>query len=206
MFTGIIEQTHRILDIQKDGGNVNFLLTSPILGELKIDQSIAHNGVCLTVTEIEEKGYWVTAVDETLKKTNLGNWKVGERINIERSLKAGDRLDGHMVQGHVDTIAICKERKEVDGSWLFHFEYPSKHNRLLVDKGSVCINGVSLTVIEARANAFSVTIIPYTYEFTNFSDLMPGDEVNIEFDILGKYIQRMITPYLERSSSEYISE
>ncbi len=206
MFTGIIEQTHRILDIQAKGKNVDFFLNSPILDELKIDQSIAHNGVCLTVTEIEEKGYWVTAVDETLKKTNLRHWKVGNRINIERSLRAGDRLDGHMVQGHVDTIAICKERKEVDGSWLFRFEFPSKHQLLIVDKGSVCINGVSLTVIEAQSDTFSVTIIPYTYEFTNFSDLMPGHEVNLEFDILGKYMQRMLTPYLEKLSPEYNSQ
>jgi len=206
MFTGIIEQTHQILDIQSKGKNVDFFLNSPILGELKIDQSIAHNGVCLTVTEIEEKGYWVTAVDETLKKTNLRHWKVGNRINIERSLKAGDRLDGHMVQGHVDTMAICKERKEVDGSWLFSFAFPSKHQLLLVDKGSICINGVSLTVIEAQSDTFSVTIIPYTYEFTNFSDLMTGDKVNLEFDVLGKYIQRMLNPYLEKLSPKYSSQ
>jgi len=199
MFTGIIEETHRILKIQKEGKNVHFYLDSPFLEELSVDQSIAHNGVCLTVTGIEESGYSVTAVDETLKKTSLSQWKTGDRINIERSLKAGDRLDGHMVQGHVDTIATCIDKKEVEGSWLFHFEYDSKHQKLLVDKGSVCINGVSLTIIEASADKFSVTIIPYTYDFTNFSDLEPGDEVNIEFDILGKYIQQMLKPYIEKS-------
>ncbi len=195
MFTGIIEYTNTISKIKTEGSNVHFFMECPIKSELNVDQSIAHNGVCLTVTDIEEKGYWVTAVDETLQKSNLKHWSVGDRINIERSLQVGDRLDGHMVQGHVDTIGTCSERKEIDGSWLFHFTYPQKHSSLLVDKGSICINGVSLTIIEAGANSFSVTIIPYTYEYTNFSDLIPGSKVNLEFDVLGKYIQRMMQPY-----------
>jgi riboflavin synthase len=199
MFTGIIEHTHTLVKIASEGSNVHFFLESPIKEALKVDQSIAHNGVCLTVTDIEEKGYWVTAVDETLQKSNLKHWKVGDRINIERSLQVGDRLDGHMVQGHVDTIATCSKRKEIEGSWLFHFTYPEKHASLLVDKGSICINGVSLTIIEAGSDSFSVTIIPYTYHHTNFSDLIPGSEVNLEFDILGKYIQRMMIPYTAKN-------
>jgi riboflavin synthase len=192
MFTGIVEYTHRISASKKEGSNIHFYLETPILKELKVDQSIAHNGVCLTITEIDDKGYWVTAVDETLQKTSLSQWKVGDRINIERSLKVGDRLDGHMVQGHVDSLGRCTNVQEIDGSWLFDFDYPREHSNLLVDKGSICINGVSLTVIKAHRDKFSVTIIPYTYEFTNFSDLKAGDKVNLEFDILGKYIHRMI--------------
>ena len=192
MFTGIVEQTHRILAIQKEGKNIHYHLESPMLDQLKVDPSIAHDGVCLTITKIDKVGYWVTAVDETLQKSSLSKWKVADRINVERSLKLGDRLDGHMVQGHVDTLGICTSKQEVDGSWLFRFEFPHEYGKLLVNKGSVSINGVSLTVIEAHSNWFSVTIIPYTYNFTNFSDLKAGDRVNLEFDILGKYIQRML--------------
>ncbi len=197
MFTGIIEHTHVIKEIQKEGSNIHFCFESPILEELKVDQSIAHNGVCLTVTRIESGRYWVTAVDETLQKTNLSHWTVGDRINIERSLKVGDRLDGHMVQGHVDSLGICDKIKKLDGSWLFKFKYPPEHTQLLVDKGSICINGVSLTIIKAQTDSFTVTIIPYTYDFTNFSDLEIGHQVNLEFDILGKYIQRMVTKQMD---------
>lgn len=197
MFTGIIERTHNLLNRVKSGNNIDFHLSSEINSELKVDQSISHNGVCLTITSLDEKGYWVTAVDETLQKTNLKNWQKGDLINIERSLQLGDRLDGHMVQGHVDTLAQCTSIEEIDGSWLFEFQYDSKDRNLLVPKGSITINGVSLTLIEAGEQSFSVTIIPYTYHHTNFATLQLGDQVNIEFDILGKYIQRMLASQLQ---------
>ena len=183
--------------IEKEGTNVHFTIASDISKELKIDQSIAHNGVCLTVTQIHqnndkgEKDYEVVAVDETLRKTNLGSLKPGDPVNIERCLRAGQRLDGHFVQGHVDTVGQVVEIEVLDGSWNYHFSFPESYSMLLVDKGSVCINGVSLTVVQSSKGQFSVTIIPYTFEHTNFHSLQVGSPVNLEFDILGKYILKM---------------
>ena len=190
MFTGIIECVATITDIIPDGTNVHFVLESPITAELKVDQSVAHNGVCLTVVEITGNTYRVTAVAETLAKTNLGAWQKGYSINIERSLRLGDRLDGHFVQGHVDTTATCIEKKTLEGSWLFRFKYPPAFAALIIEKGSICINGVALTLFNVSSDEFTVTIIPYTYHHTNFSAIAPTCEVNIEFDALGKYILR----------------
>ncbi len=169
---------------------MHFELETDIISELKVDQSIAHDGVCLTVTKIEEDSYWVTAVQETLEKTNLGSWQLGHQINIERSMQMGGRLDGHMVQGHVDTIATVQSLEEREGSWMYHFSFDSEDAHLLVSKGSICINGVSLTVVDVTDNSFSVTIIPYTYEHTGFKNFREGQKVNLEFDIVGKYIAR----------------
>ncbi len=191
MFTGIIEGTGKIEDIEKSGSNITFTLSSGFANELKIDQSLAHNGVCLTVIDCNSKFYKVTAIDETLKRTNLGNWELGTLVNLERCTKVGDRLDGHIVQGHVDQTAICKSIKDLNGSWEFRFQYENS-NFITVEKGSICINGVSLTVVDSLDNEFSVHIIPYTYEFTNFNTLKIGDQVNLEFDIVGKYISKLV--------------
>jgi riboflavin synthase len=207
MFTGIVECVATVKDIIKDGTNVHFVLESPITNELKVDQSVAHNGVCLTVVEVGAT-YRVTAVAETLAKTNLHGWKAGSKINLERSLRVGDRLDGHFVQGHVDTRAECVERRAEDGnaesverraesvegrSWLFRFRFPEEFAALVIEKGSICINGVSLTVFNVGRNEFTVTIIPYTFNNTNFNSIEQGSEVNLEFDVLGKYLQRIKT-------------
>lgn len=197
MFSGIVEATGTVAKILKEGTNIHFTITSDISKEAYIDQSIAHNGVCLTVVEHDATTYVVTAIQETLDKTNLGNWQIGDIINLERSLTANARIDGHFVQGHVDTIATCKDILEVDGSWYFHFNIASEFGKYIVDKGSICINGVSLTVVTASDDSFSVAIIPYTYAHTNFSQLKIGSIVNIEFDILGKYIIK----YLEKVKS-----
>ena len=191
MFTGIIEATGKIADRREDGGNVHFSVSAPFLPELKIDQSISHNGICLTVTSIKESYYTVTAITETLRVTNLGSLKTGDLVNLERCMKIGDRLDGHIVQGHVDTTAECISAKEENGSWLFRFRYDEKKG-LTVSKGSVCVNGVSLTVVDPEPGEFSVAIIPYTFEHTNFSCLKPGNFVNIEFDIVGKYVAALV--------------
>lgn len=191
MFTGIIEAQGEVLAIAKDGSNVHFTINSGISHELKIDQSVAHDGVCLTVVACDDQSHTVTAVAETMLKTNLSDWKAGRVLNLERAMKLGDRLDGHIVQGHVDTAGICIDRKEVGGSHLFRFEFPEKFAALIIEKGSICINGVSLTAFEAGRNTFSVTIIPYTLEHTNFRYLQAGDNINLEFDILGKYMLRM---------------
>lgn len=190
MFTGIIETFGIIATIEKKGTNFDFWIYSAITPELKIDQSVAHNGVCLTVVEKKEDQYRVIAVEETIKKTNLGNWKVNDKINLERALKLGDRLDGHFVQGHVDATGICTTVQQLEGSWLFRFEYAEKFSALIIEKGSICINGVSLTVFNIGRNEFSVTIIPYTFEHTNFQSLQKNDVVNLEFDVLGKYLLR----------------
>lgn len=190
MFTGIIEATGTILKITRNGTNIDYLIKSPITRELKIDQSVAHNGVCLTVVEITGDTYCVTAVQETLTKTDLFSWKTGDTINLERSLKIGDRLDGHFVQGHVDAVAECSYKEIREGSWVFCFKYPQRFASLIIEKGSVCLNGVSLTVFDITNNGFSVTIIPYTFSHTNFQFLEPGKAVNIEFDVLGKYLLR----------------
>ena len=190
MFTGIIEQLAEVVALKKEGGNVHFSLKSAITNELKIDQSVAHNGVCLTVVDIKDAAYTVTAINETLQRSNLGFLEVGSKVNLERSMKLGARVDGHMVQGHVDQTAICTEVKEEDGSYVFTFEYEQSDN-ITVEKGSVCINGVSLTVVNSKDNSFSVAIIPYTFKHTNFHTFKLGTVVNIEFDILGKYISKM---------------
>lgn len=190
MFTGIIESVATIIDVVKDGSNIDFWVESAIAQELKIDQSVAHNGVCLTVVAIDGDKYKVTAVDETLKKTSLNTWQKGTKVNLERSLKVGDRLDGHFVQGHVDAVATCTDKQELEGSWLFSFIYPEAFAGLVIEKGSICLNGVSLTAFNTKGNGVTVTIIPYTYEHTNFSQLEVGSDINIEFDVLGKYLLR----------------
>jgi len=188
MFTGIIETLGTVTAIESNGTNKSFHIESSITHELKIDQSVAHNGVCLTVVNINGNVYTVTAIDETLKRTNLGLLTVGDKINLERCLPANGRLDGHFVQGHVDLTAICTEVKDENGSWVFKFEYDKSSDQYTVQKGSVCVNGVSLTVVESETGMFSVAIIPYTYEHTNFNSFKVGSKVNIEFDILGKYM------------------
>ncbi len=190
MFTGIIEQIAEVVKVENEGSNLNITLKSNITKELKIDQSVAHNGVCLTVVDIDGDKYMVTAIKETLDKSNLGLLKVGSKVNMERCMKLGDRLDGHMVQGHVDQSAKCTAIKEEKGSHIFTFEHKQSDN-MTVEKGSVCVNGLSLTVVNSKDTSFSVAIIPYTYDHTNFQNIGVGDTVNIEFDILGKYIAKM---------------
>ncbi len=191
MFTGIIETMATVANIIKEGTNLHFIIESTIIQELKIDQSIAHNGVCLTVNELTENNYKVTAVAETISKTNLAHLKIGSIINLERALKIGDRLDGHFVQGHVDTVAECIYKKVIEGSWLYRFKFPEKFTNLIIEKGSITINGVSLTLFNIGKDEFTVTIIPYTFHNTNFCTLEKGDIVNIEFDVLGKYFLRL---------------
>lgn len=187
MFTGIIEALGSVQNLRKEGENIQLTLASPISSELKIDQSVSHNGVCLTVVEVSGNTHTVTAINQTLIKTNIGQLKVGDELNLERAMVAGARLDGHMVQGHVDQTARCIKREEHDGSWIFGFEHEYR-DFFTVEKGSICVNGVSLTVVNARKTGFEVAIIPYTFEHTTFHGLMPGDEVNLEFDIIGKYV------------------
>ncbi|WP_353147505.1 riboflavin synthase [Flavobacterium sp.] len=191
MFTGIIETIGIISDIKKDQGNVHLTIQTNITNELKIDQSVAHNGVCLTVVEIFDNKHVVTAIQETINKTTLGLWKIGDKVNIERAMKLGDRLDGHMVQGHVDQTAVCSSIQEKSGSWEFTFEYDSALNNITIQKGSITVNGTSLTVVNSERNRFSVAIIPYTYEHTIFHTFEIGTKVNLEFDVVGKYIARM---------------
>tara|TARA_B100000965_G_scaffold254197_1_gene213956 strand:- start:923 stop:1510 length:588 start_codon:yes stop_codon:yes gene_type:complete len=191
MFTGIIENLSEIKEIVPQGDNLSISFSSNITKELKIDQSIAHNGICLTVVEIDNDIYNVTAIKETIIKSSIKQWKKGDLVNIERALRLGDRLDGHMVQGHVDQTAVCKNISEENGSWYFDFEYIGSEN-LTIEKGSITINGVSLTVVNSGQNTFSVAIIPYTYNHTNFKNIKLGDLVNIEFDMIGKYISKII--------------
>jgi riboflavin synthase len=192
MFTGIIETMGCVRAIEQEGSNVHFFIESAITAELKIDQSIAHDGVCLTVVALAGHQHQVTAVAETLERSNLGRWEVGQMVNLERCMKLGDRLDGHLVQGHVDTRATCIAIDDKDGSWELCFEYNSAQSHLIVEKGSVCLNGISLTVVRPAQNRFWVAIIPYTWAHTNLSRLKVGEQVNIEFDIIGKYIERFI--------------
>ncbi|MBL7931412.1 MAG: riboflavin synthase [Bacteroidia bacterium] len=192
MFTGIIETMARLENIEKEGTNIHFTFSSDITHELKIDQSVAHNGVCLTVVKINGKNYTLTAIDETLKRTNLGELKIGDLVNLERCMPANGRFDGHIVQGHVDTKAICREVTDLNGSWEFVFEHEKTKENLTVEKGSITINGVSLTVVKSSETSFSVHIIPYTYEHTNFRNIKPGSTVNIEFDVVGKYVARIL--------------
>ena len=191
MFTGIIETIGIISDIKKDQGNVHLTIQTNITNELKIDQSVAHNGVCLTVVEIFDNKHVVTAIQETINKTTLGLWQIGDKVNIERAMKLGDRLDGHIVQGHVDQTAVCTSIQEKSGSWEFTFEYDSALNNITIEKGSITVNGTSLTVVNSEHNRFSVAIIPYTYENTIFHTFEIGTKVNLEFDVVGKYIARM---------------
>lgn len=196
MFTGIIESLGKIKSLTKEGDNLHIEVASELAPMLKIDQSVAHNGVCLTVVSLTETSYRVTAIKETLDKTNIGQLKTGAVVNLERAMKLGDRLDGHIVQGHVDQTAICQEIKEQNGSWVFTFTYDSSLNNITIEKGSVTVNGVSLTVVDSRANTFSVAIIPYTYAHTNFNTFVKNMMVNLEFDVIGKYVKRITQGYL----------
>ena len=196
MFTGIIETLGIIKDIQKEGDNLHITIASSITNELKIDQSVSHNGVCLTVVAISDDEYTVTAIKETILKTNLAECKVGNIVNLERAMKLGDRLDGHIVQGHVDQIGECISIEEANGSWYFTFNYDRKLNNITIEKGSITINGVSLTVLDSKEDEFSVAIIPYTFEHTNFKNFTIGTKINLEFDVIGKYVSRL---YLQNS-------
>jgi riboflavin synthase len=191
MFTGIIESLGTVDAIISQGTNQTFWLRSSLAPALKVDQSLSHNGVCLTVEEIKDDMYRVTAIEETLKKSNLGTWKAGDLVNLERCLIMNGRLDGHIVQGHVDTTARCKARKELNGSWEFRFEFPRKFSHLVIEKGSISLNGISLTIFNVKKASFKVAIIPYTFEHTNIQSVLPGDPVNLEFDMIGKYVARM---------------
>ena len=191
MFTGIIETLGIVKGLTKQDGNLHITVSCPLTSELKIDQSVAHNGVCLTVVSIENNNYTVTAIQETIEKTNVGDWKEGDYINLERAMKLGDRLDGHIVQGHVDQTGFCKSIEETNGSWLYTFYYDSSLNNITIEKGSITVNGVSLTVVNSLVNEFSVAIIPYTYEHTNFKTFSVGTKVNMEFDVIGKYVARL---------------
>ena len=195
MFTGIIESIGEISNLTKDKGNLHITVKSSLAPHLKIDQSIAHNGVCLTVVEVSDSGYTITAIKETLDKSNFNSLALGDTVNLERAMKLGDRLDGHMVQGHVDEKGICSSIKETEGSWIFTFRYSSLAGNITVEKGSITVNGVSLTVVNSKENEFSVAIIPFTYENTNFNKIKLGDEVNLEFDIIGKYVKRLTENY-----------
>jgi len=190
MFTGIIEALGEVVTINKEQENVHYTLSSPFTNELKIDQSVAHEGVCLTVIAIENNTYTVTAIQETLNKTNLKNWKVGKKVNLERCMRLGERLDGHIVQGHVDKTGICTKIEQQEGSWKYTIAYTG--SEITVEKGSVTLNGVSLTVVDSHNDSFSVCIIPFTYEHTSFHAINIGDEVNIEFDVIGKYVARLL--------------
>lgn len=191
MFTGIIETLGSIKDIRKDQENLHITVTSSVTNELKIDQSVSHNGVCLTVVAISGDDFTVTAIKESIDKTNIGDWKVGNTVNLERAMKLGDRLDGHIVQGHVDQTGICKSVEENSGSWYYTFEYDESLNNITIEKGSITVNGVSLTVVNSKKNEFSVAIIPYTHEHTNFKDFNVGTKINLEFDVIGKYVTRL---------------
>lgn len=192
MFTGIVEAMGSLVKTETKGTNVEFWFTCPFTQELKVDQSLAHNGVCLTVVEIQGDQYRVTAIDETLQKTNLGDLKIGQKVNLERCMAANARFDGHIVQGHVDLTGICTEITDQNGSWEYRFSYPKSSGHVTVEKGSICVNGTSLTVVDSQDDSFTICIIPYTYEHTVFHQLSVGDRVNLEFDILGKYIKKLM--------------
>ncbi|GAA4233837.1 riboflavin synthase [Postechiella marina] len=193
MFTGIIEEIGVISNLKSELGNLHISVKSNITNELKIDQSVAHNGVCLTVVAINDDEYTVTAIKETLDKTSLNTLNVGDQVNLERAMKLGDRLDGHIVQGHVDQTGVCTEIKEENGSWIFTFKYDSKLNNITIEKGSITVNGTSLTVVNSKKDTFSVAIIPYTYEHTNFNTFKKGTVINLEFDVLGKYVSKLVS-------------
>lgn len=192
MFTGIIETLGTVQDVRAEGNNLHFTISSLWSNELKIDQSVAHNGVCLTVVAVESGAHTVTAIKETLEKTNLGLLKIGDSVNLERCMQMNGRLDGHIVQGHVDQTAVCVAKRVLDGSWEYRFRYDATAGNVTVEKGSVCVNGISLTVVNSLENEFSVFIIPYTYEYTNLHEVEESDLVNLEFDIIGKYVARLM--------------
>jgi riboflavin synthase len=191
MFTGIIETLGTIAQIKKDGDNLHVTVASSITNELKIDQSVSHNGICLTVVSIDGDTYTVTAIRETIEKTNIGDWQTGDAVNLERAMKLGDRLDGHIVQGHVDQTGVCEAISEANGSWYFTFSYDSTLHNMTIEKGSITVNGVSLTVVNSKKDSFSVAIIPYTFEHTNFNAFQVGTKINLEFDVIGKYVSRL---------------
>lgn len=191
MFTGIIETLGTIVQIKKEADNLQITVASSLTHELKIDQSVSHNGICLTVVAIDGDTYTVTAIRETVEKTNIGDWQAGDTVNLERAMKLGDRLDGHIVQGHVDQIGICKSVSEANGSWYFTFSYDSGLKNMTIEKGSITVNGVSLTVVNSQKDEFSVAIIPYTFEHTNFNTFKVGSKINLEFDVIGKYVSRL---------------
>ncbi|MAB58807.1 MAG: riboflavin synthase [Aequorivita sp.] len=195
MFTGIIETVGEIVNLNQEGKNLSLEIKTPLASHLKVDQSVSHNGVCLTVVEVKELSYVVTAIQETLDKTNLKTLTKGSIVNLERAMKLGDRLDGHIVQGHVDVTAICIDVEDANGSWIFTFKYKDTEFST-VEKGSITVNGVSLTVVDSKKQTFSVAIIPYTFENTNFKEIKVGSEVNLEFDIIGKYVKNLMKPYL----------
>lgn len=193
MFTGIVEITGAVKKVISNGSNKTFWIESPLSSQLKVDQSVSHSGVCLTVEEIAGNRHRITAIDETLQKTNLACWNEGTTVNLERCLQLNDRLDGHLVQGHADATGICIKRKEKKGSWEFEFEFPKKFAGLVIEKGSVCVNGISLTAFDVKKKSFRVAIIPYTFEHTNIREVQPGDTVNLEFDMIGKYLLRRLS-------------
>ncbi len=195
MFTGIIETLGKISRLEKDRGNLHITIQSDLARELKVDQSLAHNGVCLTVVAVDGDQYTVTAIEETLQRSNLGTLEVGSHVNLERAMVLGARLDGHLVQGHVDQMARCTRVEEADGSWVFHFEYEAGPGRVTIEKGSITVDGVSLTVVDSGPGTFSVAIIPYTYEHTRFGEYREGSLVNLEFDMIGKYVARLLKGY-----------
>ncbi len=198
MFSGIVEETGKVVAIRKEQENIHFTLECSFVNELKIDQSVSHNGVCLTVVDVTDKTYTVTAIQETLIKSNLGLLKVGDEVNLERSMKPDSLLDGHIVQGHVDQTAVCTKVEEVDGSWYYTFEYDPTKGNITVEKGSISVNGVSLTVVNSKDNSFQVAIIPFTYDITNFHNFKEGTVVNLEFDIIGKYIAKIVKQYMDK--------
>ena len=191
MFTGIIEEQGEVTGLSREGENLHIKIAAKLASELKIDQSVAHNGVCLTVVEVNNRDYTVTAIKETLDKTNLWELKEGSFVNLERGMQLGARLDGHIVQGHVDQTGICSNITDKNGSWIFTFQYDDSYNNITIEKGSITVNGVSLTVVNSKKNEFSVAIIPYTYEHTTFNSLKKGNTVNLEFDVIGKYVKRL---------------
>ena len=192
MFTGIIEQLGEVVKLKNDKDNLHITVRSTISKELKIDQSLAHNGVCLTVVDLSDETHTITAIKETIDKSNIGELRVGSKLNLERAMQLGARLDGHIVQGHVDQIARCTEVVELEGSWVYTFSYDTQLNNMTIEKGSITVNGVSLTVVNSKTDSFSVAIIPYTYEHTNFHQIKKGDSVNLEFDVIGKYVARLL--------------
>ena len=194
MFTGIIEDQGIVLGLEVNRGNLNITLSSKLTSEFKIDQSVSHNGICLTIVEIKDNAYTVTAIKETIAKTNIGKWQIGEVVNLERAMIIGARLDGHMIQGHIDQVGECFKMDKTNGSWEYTFQYNPSDN-LTVEKGSIAVNGISLTVVRSDDNSFSVAIIPYTYNHTNFQNLTIGSVVNLEFDVLGKYLAKMLPKY-----------
>ncbi len=193
MFTGIIESIGKVDRIEENGSNKIFWISSSISNELRVDQSVSHNGVCLTVEAAKDNSHRVTAIEETLAKTNLNNWQAGDEVNLERCMVLNGRLDGHIVQGHVDATAVCVDRRDLNGSWQFRFLFPEQFSKLVIEKGSIAINGISLTIFDVEANEFSVAIIPYTFEHTNMKHVAVGTTVNIEFDLIGKYVVKMMS-------------